>query len=63
MLNIVESQSKIILAHREIDSKKSEIPSFQKILKINFSEKPFLYTFDTLNTQKEGLESIQIYLR
>lgn len=58
MLNVVETQSKIIIAHREIGSKKSEIPSFQEILKMKFSDKPFLYTFDALNTQKEGLESI-----
>jgi len=58
MLNVVETQSKIIVAHREIGSKKSEIPSFQEILKMKFSDKPFLYTFDALNTQKEGLESI-----
>lgn len=58
MLNVVETQSKIIIAHREICAKKSEIPSFQEILKMKFSDKPFLYTFDALNTQKEGLESI-----
>ena len=58
MLNVVETKSKIIIAHREIGSKKSEIPSFQEILKMKFSDKPFLYTFDALNTQKEGLESI-----
>ena len=59
MLNVVETKSKIIIAHREIGSKKSEIPSFQEILKMKFSDKPFLYTFDALNTQKEGLECIQ----
>ena len=58
MLNVVETQSKIIIAHREIGSKKSEIPTFQEILKMIFSDKPFLYTFDALNTQKEGLDSI-----
>jgi predicted transposase YbfD/YdcC len=58
MLNGVETKSKIIIAHKEIGSKKSEIPSFQEILKMKFSDKPFLYTFDALNTQKEGLESI-----
>ena len=58
MLNVVETRSKIIIAHKEIGSKKSEIPSFQEILKMKFSDKPFLYTFDALNTQKEGLESI-----
>lgn len=58
MLNVVETKSKIIIAHREIGSKQSEIPSFQEILKMKFSDKPFLYTFDALNTQKEGLESI-----
>jgi len=58
MLNVVETKSKIIIAHKEIGSKKSEIPSFQEILKMKFSDKPFLYTFDALNTQKEGLESI-----
>jgi predicted transposase YbfD/YdcC len=58
MLNVVETKSKIIIAHREIGAKKSEIPSFQEILKMKFSDKPFLYTFDALNTQKEGLESI-----
>ena len=58
MLNVVETRSKIIIAHKEIGAKKSEIPSFQEILKMKFSDKPFLYTFDALNTQKEGLESI-----
>ena len=58
MLNVVETKSKVIIAHREIGAKKSEIPSFQEILKMKFSDKPFLYTFDALNTQKDGLESI-----
>lgn len=58
MLNVVETQSRIIIAHQEIGSKKSEIPSFQEILKMRFSEKAFLYTFDALNTQKDGLDTI-----
>lgn len=58
MLNMVETNSKIILAHKEIGSKKSEIPSFQEMLKMKFSDKPFLYTFDALNTQEDGLNLI-----
>jgi len=58
MLNMVETNSRIILAHKEIGSKKSEIPSFQEILKMKFSDKPFLYTFDALNTQEDGLNLI-----
>lgn len=58
MLNIVETESKIIIAHRELGEKKSEIPAFQEILKMKFSDKPFLYTFDALNTQVKSLNSI-----
>jgi len=58
MLNMVETNSRIILAHKEIGSKKSEIPSFQEMLKMKFSDKPFLYTFDALNTQENGLNLI-----
>jgi len=58
MLNMVETDSKIIIAHKEIASKKSEIPSFQEMLKMKFSDKPFLYTFDALNTQEDGLNLI-----
>ena len=58
MLNVVDTSSRIIIAHKEIGSKKSEIPSFQEILKMKFSDKPFLYTFDALNTQENGLNLI-----
>lgn len=58
MLNMVDTNSKIIIAHKEISSKKSEIPSFQEMLKLKFSDKPFLYTFDALNTQEDGLNLI-----
>ena len=37
MLNIVDTNSKIIIAHKEIGEKRSEIPSFQEILKMKFS--------------------------
>ncbi len=58
MLNMVDTNSKIIIAHKEIGDKRSEIPSFQEILKMKFSDKPFLYTFDALNTQEDGLNLI-----
>jgi len=58
MLNMVETDSKIIIAHKEIGAKKSEIPTFQEMLKIKFSDKPFLYTFDAINTQEDGLNLI-----
>lgn len=58
MLNVVDTNSKIIIAHKEIEAKRSEIPSFQEILKMKFSDKPFLYTFDALNTQENGLNII-----
>jgi len=58
MLNMVDTGSKIIIAHQEIGSKKSEIPTFQEMLKMKFSDKPFLYTFDALNTQIKGLDLI-----
>ena len=58
MLNVVDTNSKIIIAHKEIEEKISEIPSFQEIIKMKFSDKPFLYTFDALNTQENGLNLI-----
>lgn len=58
MLNLVETKAKIIIAHQQIESKKSEIPAFQEILGSKFSTVAFLYTFDALNTQKESLEAI-----
>jgi len=58
MLNVVDTNSKIIIAHKEIEAKRSEIPSFQEILKMKFSDKSFLYTFDALNTQEDGLNLI-----
>ncbi|MDQ7046602.1 MAG: ISAs1 family transposase [Sulfurovum sp.] len=59
MLNVVETASKIVIAHRELGAKKSEIPEFQKVLEMEFSDKPFLYTFDALNTQVESLNGIE----
>jgi predicted transposase YbfD/YdcC len=59
MLNVVETTSKIIIAHRELGAKKSEIPEFQEVLEMKFSDKPFLYTFDALNTQVESLNGIE----
>ena len=58
MLNMVDTNSKIIIAHKEIGAKKSEIPTFQEMLKVKFSDKPFLYTFDAINTQEDGLNLI-----
>ena len=34
MLNMVDTKSRIILAHRAIGAKESEIPAFQGMLKI-----------------------------
>lgn len=59
MLNVVETRSKIIIAHRELGAKKSEIPEFKEVLEMEFSDKPFLYTFDALNTQVESLKGIE----
>ncbi len=59
MLNVVETTSKIIIAHRELGAKKSEIPEFKEVLEMNFSDKPFLYTFDALNTQVDSLNGIE----
>jgi hypothetical protein len=59
MLNIVETASKIIIAHRQLGAKKSEIPAFQEVLEMEFSDVPFLYTFDALNTQVESLNGIE----
>jgi len=58
MLNMVETKSKIILAHREIGSKESEIPAFQEMLKLKFSDEPFLHTFDAMNTQEDSLNAV-----
>ncbi len=58
MLNMVETKSKIILAHREIGAKESEIPAFQEMLKMKFSDKPFLHTIDAMNTQEDSLNAI-----
>ncbi|MCK4441845.1 MAG: ISAs1 family transposase [Sulfurovaceae bacterium] len=58
MLNMVETKSKIILAHRTIGSKESEIPAFQEMLKLKFSDEPFLHTFDAMNTQEDSLNAV-----
>lgn len=58
MLNMVETKSKIILAHRAIGSKESEIPAFQEMLKLKFSDEPFLHTFDAMNTQEDSLNAV-----
>jgi hypothetical protein len=59
MLNVVEISSRIVIAHRELGAKKSEIPEFKEVLEMEFSDKPFLYTFDALNTQVESLNGIE----
>lgn len=58
MLNMVETKSKIILAHRTIGAKESEIPAFQEMLKLKFSDEPFLHTFDAMNTQEDSLNAV-----
>jgi len=58
MLNMIETKSKIILAHRAIGSKESEIPAFQEMLKLKFSDEPFLHTFDAMNTQEDSLNAV-----
>jgi len=58
MMNMVETKSKIILAHRAIGSKESEIPAFQELLKLKFSDEPFLHTFDAMNTQVDSLNAV-----
>jgi hypothetical protein len=58
MLNMVDTTSKIILAHRAIRAKESEIPAFQEMLKIKFSDEPFLHTFDAMNTQESSLNAV-----
>jgi len=58
MMNMVETKSKIILAHRVIGSKESEIPAFQEMLKLKFSDEPFLHTFDAMNTQVDSLNAV-----
>lgn len=59
MFNVMETKARIIIAHQEIGHKKSEIPAFYEIVGHHFSEVAFLYTFDALNTQKEGLDMIE----
>ena len=58
MLNMVDTKSRIILAHRAIGAKESEIPAFQEMLKIKFSDEPFLHTFDAMNTQESSLNAV-----
>ena len=51
ILSAVLSESKLILAHEEIENKSNEIPALQKL--IGELDESFTYGFDALNTQKK----------
>ncbi len=52
VLSAVLAETKLIIAHKEIDKKSNEIPAFQEL--IGELDETFSYGFDALNTQKNS---------
>ncbi len=50
ILSAVLAESKLIIAHKEIEEKSNEIPALQAL--IGELDESFSYGFDALNTQK-----------
>jgi len=53
ILSAVLAESKLIIAHKEIEEKSNEIPAFQEL--IGELDETFSYGFDALNTQKNTI--------
>ena len=51
ILSMVLAESKLIIAHEEIENKSNEIPALQKL--IGELDESFIYGFDSMNTQKK----------
>jgi len=51
VLSMVLAESKLIIAHEEIESKSNEIPALQKL--VGELDETFSYGFDAMNTQKK----------
>jgi len=51
ILSLVLVESKLIIAHEEIENKSNEIPALQKL--IGELDETFIYGFDSMNTQKK----------
>lgn len=51
VLSAVLADSKLIIAHKEIEKKSNEIPALQEL--IGELDETFTYEFDALNTQKK----------
>jgi hypothetical protein len=51
ILSMVLAESKLIIAHEEIENKSNEIPALQKL--IGELDETFIYGFDSMNTQKK----------
>ena len=52
ILSMVLAESKLIIAHEEIENKSNEIPALQKL--IGELDETFSYGFDSMNTQKNS---------
>jgi predicted transposase YbfD/YdcC len=57
ILSMVLAESKLIIAHKEIENKSNEIPALQKL--IGELDETFIYEFDSMNTQTKTLGAIQ----
>ena len=57
ILSMVLAESKLIIAHEEIENKSNEIPALQKL--IGDLDETFSYGFDSMNTQTNTLGGIQ----
>jgi hypothetical protein len=51
ILSMVLAESKLIIAHEEIENKSNEIPALQKL--VGELDETFIYGFDSMNTQKK----------
>jgi len=56
VLSAVLAETKLIIAHKEIEKKFNEIPAFQEL--IGELDETFSYGFDALNTQKNACKSL-----
>ena len=57
ILSMILAESKLIIAHIEIENKSNEIPALQKL--IGELDETFSYGFDAMNTQVDTLNKIE----
>ena len=57
ILSMILAESKLIIAHIEIENKSNEIPALQKL--IGELDETFSYGFDAMNTQIDTLNKIE----